>query len=79
MKLYRVMISSVAVVAAESSREAHTIASTAAGRIVTDDISPDIVVEGEVTSAEGLDNGWDDSCTPYGEAGDQTIAQILCG
>lgn len=80
MKIYRVNLSTIAYIAAESEFEAQITARALAGRIMDDDINPEVDVEYELKSVSGIrsaEDGWDANCIPYGHGDDKTIEQIL--
>lgn len=77
MRLYQVEITTIAVIAADDKAHALAIAESDAWQIFSDDCSPRIELDREVTSLCELRHGWDGECIPYGGDGNTRLKALL--
>lgn len=77
MPLFLVTVSSTAVVVADNADDAYQVAQDHVRDIISDDCSPNIDVEREVTALAHLDGGWDAMCIPYGGDGNTRTGELL--
>ena len=76
MKLFTVEISVTAVVMAESSMDAYSVAISELSDIVREN-EPDVDVHGEIKALDRLPEGWDPMCLPYGGDGETRLKDLL--